>query len=197
MDYGKNLTWGTSGNISVRLENRVFLTASGSTMGRLKEEDIVVVDLDGRSLEETKKPSKETGMHLAVYQKCPDVQAIIHASPFYSTMFGCCDAILRKNLFIESMYYDESVLRIPYFHAGSSRLAEAVGNICDKTHVILMENHGVLVYDRSLSECRTCLEITENLCRMNLLAETVGLGLREVPEKTVEEFLTGGYYKKR
>ena len=59
----KNLTWGTSGNISVREGERIYVTASGTVLGDLHEEDITVVDLEGKILE-GKKPSKETGMHL-------------------------------------------------------------------------------------------------------------------------------------
>ena len=55
----KGLTWGTSGNISARKEDRIFVTASGTVMGDLKEEDIIVCDLEGKILEGEKKPSKE------------------------------------------------------------------------------------------------------------------------------------------
>ncbi len=193
----KNLTWGTSGNISAREGGRVYLTASGTVLGDLKEEDIVVLDLSGKVLSGEKKPSKEAQMHLAVYRVCEDVQGIIHASPFYSTFAACCDMELKTDLFIESMYYDASVRRIPYFHAGTAKLADAVEKVCAETHVILMEHHGVLVYDRTLAECRSSLEVTENVCKMNLMAGMAGLPLRELPAETVSEFLSGGYYKKR
>lgn len=193
----KQLTWGTSGNISAREGGRVYITASGTVMGDLSEEDIIVCDLDGKILEGEKKPSKETGMHLEVYRKCPDVQGIVHTSPFYGTFCACSKFELKTNLFIESMYYDETIRRIPYFHAGSKELAEAVRQVCDTTHVILMEHHGILVYDKSLAECRTSLDVTENVCKMNILARMGNLELEEVPAETVKDFLEGGYFKKR
>lgn len=193
----KQLTWGTSGNISAREGGRVYVTASGTVMGNLKEEDIIVCDLEGNILEGSKKPSKETGMHLEVYRKCPGVDGIVHTSPFYATFCACSDIELKTRLFIESMYYDEQILRIPYYHAGSRELAAAVREICDQTRVILMENHGILVYDSNLAECRTALEVTENVCRMNVMAQTGGITLREVDPQTAQEFLTGGYYKRR
>lgn len=193
----KQLTWGTSGNISAREGERVYITASGTVMGDLTEDDIIVCGLDGAILEGNKKPSKETGMHLEVYRKCRDVQGIVHTSPFYSTFCACCDFDLKTNLFIESMYYDASIRRIPYFHAGSRELAEAVRQVCDTTHVILMEHHGILVYDTSLAECRTSLDVTENVCKMNVLARLGKLGLSEVEPAVVADFLQGGYFKKR
>lgn len=193
----KQLTWGTSGNISARDGNLVYITASGTVMGSLTEDDIIICDLEGTIVKGDKKPSKETGMHLEVYRKCPDVQGIVHTSPFYGTFCACSNIELKTNLFIESMYYNETIRRIPYFHAGSRELAEAVREVCDTTHVILMEHHGILVYDKSLAECRTSLDVTENVCRMNIFARMGKIQLEEVPTEVVKDFLEGGYFKKR
>lgn len=192
----KNLTWGTSGNISVREGDHIYVTASGTVIGDLHEEDITVVDLEGKVLE-GKKPSKETGMHLEVYRKRPEVAAVLHASPFWTTFAACTTMEMKTDLFIESMYYDEKLLRVPYFHAGSSALAEAVSQVAEKTHVILMEHHGMLCYDQNLKECRSALEVTENVCRMNIMAQSAGIPLQELPKETVRDFLEGGYYRKR
>ena len=192
----KNLTWGTSGNISVREGDHIYVTASGTVIGDLHEEDITVVDLEGKVLE-GRKPSKETGMHLEVYRKRPEVAAVLHASPFWTTFAACTTIEMKTDLFIESMYYDEKLLRVPYFHAGSSALAEAVSKVAEKTHVILMEHHCMLCYDQNLKECRSALEVTENVCRMNIMAQSAGIPLQELPKETVRDFLEGGYYKKR
>lgn len=192
----KNLTWGTSGNISVREGDHIYVTASGTVIGDLHEEDITVVDLEGKVLE-GKKPSKEIGMHLEVYRKRPEVAAVLHASPFWTTFAACTTIEIKTDLFIESMYYDEKLLRVPYFHAGSSALAEAVSKVAEKTHVILMEHHGMLCYDQNLKECRSALEVTENVCRMNIMAQSAGIPLQELPKETVRDFLEGGYYRKR
>ena len=192
----KGLTWGTSGNISVRDGDKVYVTASGTVLGDLHEDDISIVNIEGVLLD-GKKPSKETGMHLEVYRKCPDVNAVLHASPFWTTFAACTDIRIKTNLFIESMYYDEKLMHIPYFHAGSKELAEAVSEVADKTHVILMDHHGVLVYDRNLGECRSALEVTDNVCHMNIVAKSSGINLTEVPGDVVKDFLEGGYYKKR
>lgn len=193
----KNLTWGTAGNISVRMQDRVYITASGTVMGDLKATDIIVCNLQGEILEGNRKPSKETQMHLEIYKNRDDVSAVIHTSPFYGTMCACSDLELKTDLFIESMYYNEKVVRIPYFHAGSAGLAGAVSEACRRSRVILMENHGLLVFDHNLAECRNALEVTENVCKMNILANMGKIRLKEVNTETAADFLTGNYYKKR
>lgn len=193
----KGLTWGTSGNISVREENNIYITASGTVLGDLRKEDILICDLDGNVIEGEKKPSKETSMHCWMYQKRADISAIVHASPFYSTMCACIPMQLKTNLFIESMYYDSDLGRIPYFPAGSRELAEAAAEACGNSHVILMEHHGILAADTSLKECRAAVEVTENMCKMNLLSGMGGFPLTEVEPDAVREFLERGYYKKK
>lgn len=191
----KQLTWGTSGNISLREENRIWITASGTVLGDLREEDILVLDLEGKVLEGDKKPSKETGMHLKVYGRRPDVGGIVHCSPFFGTLCACSGISLKTNLFIESMYYDRAIAAVPYCHAGSRELAAAVEEACGGSNVILMENHGLLTLDKNLGEALLAMEITEQVCRMNVMAAGGGFTLREVEEGTVAEFLAGGYYK--
>lgn len=192
----KGLTWGTSGNISLREGDRVWITASGTRMGALEEEDILVLSLDGTVLEGEKKPSKETGMHLEVYRRRTDVGGIVHCSPFYGTLCASSDLPLKTNLFIEAMYYDRAVRRIPYYHAGSRELAQVAGEASEEANVIFMGNHGLLTLDVNLPEALTAMEITEQVCRMNALASMGNFALREVDRGTVNDFLTGGYYKR-
>ncbi|MDR0841469.1 MAG: class II aldolase/adducin family protein [Christensenellaceae bacterium] len=193
----KGLTWGTSGNISARENDTIYITGSGTVLGNLSSDDIVVCTMEGEVISGSRKPSKELAMHLAVYRSRKDVGAILHASPFYSTMYACSDVDLKTNLFIEAMYYTESVATIPYHHAGSLGLAAAVKGVCEKARVIFMENHGVLVYDTSLAECQNMLEITENVCKMNILANVGHISLKEVSPHQVSDFLANNYYKKR
>ena len=193
----KQLTWGTSGNISVQDGEIVYITASGTNLGALEENDISVCTIYGEIVGNSKKPSKEMQMHLKIYQSRNDICSIIHASPLYTTFCACCDFPLKTKLFIESMYYDENLKRIPYFHAGSEVLASAVQDVCQQTHIILLEHHGVLVYDTSIQECCTAIEVTENVCKMNILAQQSGMPLQEISEEIVTDFLSGGYFKKR
>lgn len=193
----KGLTWGTSGNISVRKNDRIWITASGTVMGDLKEDDILVCDMEGNVLEGEKKPSKETGMHLNIYRTRPEIGAIVHSSPFYATMCACADLSLKTNLFIESIYYDADIEYVPYYHAGSMELAEAVKEASEKANVIFMRNHGLLTYDQNLKEALFAMEITEQMCKMNIYSKMGGFPLKEVDQDTVKNFLNGGYYKKR
>src|SRR5437899_725883 len=73
----KGWTPATAGNFSVRANNGIAITASGFDKGALREENILLVSFDGQ-IEENKKPSAETALHLALYRYSQDIHAIAH-----------------------------------------------------------------------------------------------------------------------
>jgi 3-dehydro-4-phosphotetronate decarboxylase len=121
-----DLAWGNAGNISARLGlDHYLITASGTRLGKLADEDFVECSFDG-PLPGERKPSKETPMHRAIYEQRPEIGAVLHASPFYSTLVACVDIELSADLFVEDMYYLERVERVHYYHPGSTALGDAV-----------------------------------------------------------------------
>src|SRR5215211_2894376 len=66
-----DLAWGNTGNISARLgPEQYIITASGTRLGELEDDDFVECSFDG-PLPGSRKPSKETPMHRAIYQRVP------------------------------------------------------------------------------------------------------------------------------
>ncbi|MDN4072996.1 class II aldolase/adducin family protein [Fictibacillus terranigra] len=197
MDNG--LAWGNSGNISARTEENTFLiTASGTYLGDLGEEDFSECSVYG-DLKATigKKPSKEVPMHRAIYESRPEIGAVLHASPIYSTIIACSTAEVPSGWFVESMYYLERIERVPYAHPGSIELGDRVRENAKKTNILLLENHGVLVYDTTLKEAKMALQTLETACQMVLLSRNTGMTLHTLPEKTVSDFLLNSGYKER
>src|SRR5699024_11496660 len=138
------LVWGTAGNISAKLDdNQFYVSASGTYLSGITEEEFSLCDESG--LVEGKKPSKEHIMHQGIYENRPEINAILHYSPFYSTLVANSDIELPSNYFVEAMYYLERVVRVPYFHPGSRELAEVVKEKSKEGNILLLENHGIIV----------------------------------------------------
>ena len=93
--YNKKLVSGKSGNISIRLGKCIAITPTLTSLGHLNEEDIVLVDMDGNCLTKG-NPSSEVGMHLAIYEKRNDVNAIIHVHSPYVTGFAFSDKKIKR-----------------------------------------------------------------------------------------------------
>jgi 3-dehydro-4-phosphotetronate decarboxylase len=194
---GNDLAWGNAGNISARLgPDSYIITASGTRLGDLADEDFVECSFDG-PVSGNRKPSKETPMHRAIYEERPEVGAVLHASPFYSTLVACTDIQIPADLFIEDMYYLERVEHVSYFHAGSRELGEAVRTQAKQSNILFLDNHGVLVYDTSVQEALMGLQTLEFVCRMVISARGAGLELRSLPTSVVLDFLKNADYRPR
>src|SRR5215216_647924 len=192
-----DLAWGNAGNISARLSpDRYLITASGTRLGELKEDDFVECSFDG-SHSGDRKPSKETPMHRAIYEQRPEMGAVLHASPFYTTLVACADIRLPADLFVEDMYYLEKVENVDYFHPGTSQLGEAVGAKASQATILFLDNHGVLVYDTSIQEALMGLHTLELVCRMVISARSAALDLRSLPASKVMDFLENSGYRPR
>lgn len=190
----QNLTWGNAGNLSARLDAHTFLiSASGTQLGRLGEDDVVLYP-DATS---GRKPSKEVPMHRAVYDVRPDVGAVLHGAPFYSTLVACSDADVPQGLFVEAMYYLERTASVPYFHPGSEALGEAVREEAKTANVLFLKNHGVLVFDATVADALMGLQVLEFACRMVVTARAAGVALTSLPERVTKDFLEHAGYKPR
>ncbi|MEC0236157.1 class II aldolase/adducin family protein [Paenibacillus kribbensis] len=197
MNYG--LAWGNSGNVSKRIDDDTMLiTGSGTYMGHLDETDLVKVTISSGGYNETgKRPSKEIPMHAAIYQARPDAGFVIHSSPFWTTFAACTNLQIESKLFIESMYYAERIAYVDYYHPGSQELGRAVGEKAKEANVIILKNHGVIVFDSSMQEARMCLETIEMTCRMAAITKMTGLNPAVLSPDTATDFLDHSGYKPR
>ncbi|TDF98951.1 class II aldolase/adducin family protein [Paenibacillus piri] len=192
MEHG--LAWGIAGNISARFTNdQFYISASGTYLGEMEVDDFSLCS--GAGLEEGKKQSKEFLMHQGIYEERPEINAILHSSPFFSTMIACSGLDLPANYFVEAMYYLERVERIPYRHPGSRELASAVKQKAKLTNVMLLENHGVIVYDKSLKEARMALQTLEYTAKMHIHALRQGVGMQGLTRELQHDFLQNAGYK--
>ncbi len=193
-----DLAWGNAGNISARTgEESCLISASGTYLGDLEEGDIVECSFSEDHSLLKKKPSKEVPMHRAIFEERLDVNAVLHASPFYSTLVACSNLDIPSNLFVETMYYLERIARVPYYHPGSMALGEAVRQQAKNANIILLENHGVLIYDTSIKEARMGLHTLEMACRMLITTSRDPVSLNFLSSKTEEHFLHHSGYKPR
>ncbi|HEX6289608.1 MAG TPA: class II aldolase/adducin family protein [Herpetosiphonaceae bacterium] len=193
------LAWGNAGNLSARTEpDRYLITASGTRLGELSRDDLVACSIaEPAPRSDGPRPSKERPMHEAIYAARPEINAVLHASPFYSTLIACSEVSLPSSWFVESMYYLERVARVRYCHPGSAELGAAVREQAHAANILLLNNHGVLVYDTSIREALMGLHTLEMTCRMWLTAQSAGVALRPLDPAVVEDFLLRAGYKPR
>ncbi|GGE30050.1 class II aldolase [Pullulanibacillus camelliae] len=192
------LAWGTSGNISARVNaQEMLITASGTEMGNLQQNDFSLYNFETSSWEGSRKPSKEVPMHQGIYQERSDAHVVLHSSPFYTTLMASSEEALVSELFVETMYYLEDVVYVNYYHPGTAELGEAVREQAKKGHVIMLKNHGVILFDDSFGDAIMRLETLELASKMIITAKSAGIQLTKIPDLVVQDFLESARYKPR
>ncbi|MDC0432868.1 aldolase [bacterium] len=170
--FERGLTIGSSGNISVRLDDGWLMTPTGSSMGNLDPNEISKLDLDG-NLISGKIPTKESFLHIAMYDERPDSGAVVHLHSTHSVAVSCLADIDKKNVLPPiTAYYVMKIGKlplVPYFPPGDINLARAVKEMASNHHAVLLANHGPVVAGKTLEDAVYAIEELEETARLFLL----------------------------
>ena len=170
--FDRGLTHGSTGNISAKLADGWLLTPTGSSLGRLDPARISKLDWSGKLLAGD-PPSKESFLHLAMYQERSKNAAVVHLHSVHSVAVSVLEEIdVRDVLPPLTAYY---VMRIgslplvPYYAPGDTALAEAVRGYAGRHHAVLLANHGPVVAGASLAAAADAVEELEATAKLYLL----------------------------
>lgn len=176
-EFGRSLFFrgygcGSSGNISVRLEDGILVTPTNSCMGLLDPARIAKVAWDGKHLDGD-PPSKEAFLHLAMYEERPADKAVVHLHSTHSVAVSCLDGVDPENVLPPiTAYYVMKIGRlplIPYYRPGDKSLAEAVRSMARDHHAMLLANHGPVVSGKALDAAVYAAEELEETAKLYLL----------------------------
>ncbi|QLB18136.1 3-oxo-tetronate 4-phosphate decarboxylase [Mannheimia granulomatis] len=192
--FKRGYTVGGAGNLSVRLdENRILVTPTGSSLGRLEAERLSVLDMQGNVLSGD-KPSKESVFHLALYQKNPECQAIVHLHSTYLTALSCLqDLDIDNAITAFTPYYVMRVGRlpvIPYYRPGDINIARELGERALDAKAFLLANHGVVVTGSNLIDAVDNTEELEETAKLHFILQ--GQKVRYLTEDEVNDLKNRG-----
>jgi L-fuculose-phosphate aldolase len=171
--YAKGFIAGSEGNISVREDERLYVTPGGVCKGFLMPEDLVVTDLEGRATSGARATS-EILMHAAVYRRRPDVRAVVHAHPPAATGFAVAGLPLDRPVLAEPVVTLGPVPVVPFGTPSTSDLADRVAAAIGSTHALLLANHGALAVGETLWRAWERMETLEQFARIALVARLLG-----------------------
>lgn len=170
--FDRGLTAGSSGNISVRLDDGWLITPTNASLGRLDPARISKIDDQGRVLAGD-KPSKEGFLHLAMYGERPRTGAVVHLHSTHSVAVSILadidpDAPIPALTAYYVMKIGKLVL-LPYYAPGDIELASAVRVAASRSHAVLLANHGPVVAGNDLESAIYATEELEETARLYLL----------------------------
>ncbi len=172
--YSHGLTTTSGGNISLRLSDDIILmTPSATDKGRMRWDDVGIMDSKGENLTPQLKLSIESGMHLAIYSS-KNVNAIVHAHPVFATSFTAMKRKINTSLTAEACAILGEPVFVPYALMGTKELATVVSEQVGRSDILLLENHGILSVGKDLLQAFDKIEVLENAARMTVIIEMMG-----------------------
>lgn len=168
------LTVETWGNISVRDPETglIYLTPSGMQYDIIKPDDIVVMDKEMNTVEGTRKPTIEYGMHIRIMNERPEINAVIHTHPVDSQVFACLHKDIPPVIDEAAQLLGGTVKCAQYALPGSDELADYVISALGEGAACLMANHGAVCVGKDMDTAfRVCtvLEMTAKIYRDALI----------------------------
>jgi ribulose-5-phosphate 4-epimerase/fuculose-1-phosphate aldolase len=186
--YQRGLTHGSTGNLSIRLDDGWLMSPTGASLGELDPARLSRLDTEGRHVSGD-KPTKESFLHLAMYRQRPGSGAVVHLHSTHSVAVSVLAELDPADLLPPlTAYY---IMRIgtlplvPYYPPGDMALADAVGALAGKHHAMLLANHGPVVAGSSLAAATDAIEELEATARLYLLLRGQQLRLLS-PEQVAE-----------
>jgi ribulose-5-phosphate 4-epimerase/fuculose-1-phosphate aldolase len=188
--YERGLTFGSAGNISVRVSDGWLMTPTNSCLGRLDPATLSKVDGHGALLSGD-KPTKEYFLHLAMYGERPGAGAIVHLHSTYSVAVSLlADLDPEQPIPPITAYYVMKIGKLallPYYAPGDATLANAVREVAGRHHAVLLANHGPVVAGKDLETAAYATEELEETAKLYLMLRTEKI--RPLSAEQVRELL--------
>jgi L-ribulose-5-phosphate 4-epimerase len=174
----------TGGNLSVRIpgQEAMAITPSDYDYMKMTADDVCVLDFALTGLEGGRKPSVESGMHAAIYQARPDVNAIVHTHQVYASTLALIDAPIPALFDEQARFLGRKVAIIPYAPSGTGMLRSTIArHVRDHNNAYILKNHGALCFGEDAERAAHNVEILEKCALAYLLALCTGREVSRIP----------------
>ena len=158
----KGFVAANDGNISVKInDHEYYCTPTGVSKGSLTPDMIIKVDENGKKIVGKLNPSSEIKMHMRVYQKRPDVTAVVHAHPPVATAFTVADIDLDQYILPEAVLTIGNVPTCDYGTPSTMEIPDSLDPYLQQHDAFLLRNHGALTVGCNLNKAFFVMEEVE------------------------------------
>jgi L-fuculose-phosphate aldolase len=191
----RGLTYGKSGNVSVRYgEQRFFVSPTGMEYELLQADDIPLMDLDGRWFGR-RRPSSEWRFHRDIFKSRSDVGAIVHTHSSKATALACTGRGIPAFHYMVAVAGGSDIRCAPYYTFGTQERSDAALAALKDRRACLLANHGVIATGATLPAAMSLAGEVENLAGQ--YCEALGLGQVRILDdaemrRVLERFRTYG-----
>jgi L-fuculose-phosphate aldolase len=175
------------GNVTARDGSTILATPTATSKRVVDERSLVEVDRGGKPIRG--KVFGEIGLHVAVYERRPDVGAVVHAHPPHATAIACSDRNpIERPFLAEALVSLGPIIPKVDVTAPGDPARAALAPWCELVDAALLGNHGVIAWGKDCEQALLRLELVEHLARIALAAIPLG-GVRPLPEAMIPALL--------
>jgi ribulose-5-phosphate 4-epimerase/fuculose-1-phosphate aldolase len=172
--FERGLSFGSAGNLSMRIDGGWLMTPTNVSLGRLDPARLSKLDDNGKHIGGD-APTKESLLHIAMYGARKSAGAVVHLHSTHSVAVSVLDGLDPDDALPPiTAYYVMRVGKLkllPYFPPGDPTLADAVGAVAAKHSSVLLANHGPIVAGTSLEAAVNAIEELEETAKLYLLLQ--------------------------
>ena len=185
--YETKLVNAYEGNVSIRVEDRIFITPGSVNKGVVTEDMILEVDIDGDLLVPSEyKPSSESKLHYAIYKKRPGVKAVVHNHSIFATSYAVARIPIDTKSVPEMVVLFGTIPVFSYGTPGTPEVYMDLDKYSDETDVFLLANHGlVAVADDAWSAYEKAAAV-EKTAQILIMSNMIG-GEHKIEDEKLEE----------
>jgi len=168
----RGLVSSASGNLSIRMGDRLIITRRGSNLGTLQEKDLIETGIN-KNDRATPLASIELPVHRAIYQNT-QARAIVHAHPTHVIVLSMIEKV------ISSPYLEEfcALSPVPVIGWGmeikAGGLADLIASSLRENHIVVVHGHGSFAIGTLLDEALNCTTGLEEACAVICLMKSLG-----------------------
>lgn len=186
----------TMGHISARLPDSDMILIPGHihpehrTIESLTEEDITLINLDGKLIEGRLSPPGEKYIHTEIYKLRSDVRSVVHSHPKVATALGISGKEILPISLHSSIFYPKVPIHPYPGQIDTPELGRELGQLLGNGFAVIQQGHGAVNVGTTLEQACVVALLLEDCAELQLIAMTVG-----TPKALPEEYIKKGFKK--
>ncbi|EKE01400.1 MAG: hypothetical protein ACD_21C00144G0001, partial [uncultured bacterium] len=162
------------GNISVKFDEVLLATPTAVSKGNITADIIITLDKNGNKIDGIGKPFSEIKLHLAAYRARPEINAVVHAHPPFTTARGLLNLPIKPSIPEAIVSIGDVVPVVAFAMPGAKENDEIVANVLAEVDVFIMPGNGVLAVGDCVEQAYLRLELVEHLAKIDFYARGMG-----------------------
>jgi L-fuculose-phosphate aldolase len=177
----------SSGNVSAKCGDYIYITPTGTNKGLLTEEMIAIIDKDGKQVGGKLKATSELIMHYTCYYKMNvgrDIGGVVHTHAPYLTAFSISHTAVENLGYPELISNFDKIEVAPFGEPGTDAIIGEAIPYLRRNNVVMLGNHGALSVGKTVTEAMNAMETAEEIAKVVYLANTIGATV-SLPDESI------------